>query len=603
MSDPQQTPAPHARRAKNWRRYLQFWGARAEADVDDELQLHAELRMRDYMAAGMPEEDARAAAARRIGDLTEARRQCLTISTRRHRRMTRTHTLDAFRQDLRFALRMLARQKAWTAVAVLTLALGIGASAAVFSVMNSVVLHPLPFHDSDRVVTIWLRNATQGMMTTPDHEVIAAWQANNHTFESIQEYEEGTVTLSAAGEAATLNAIWMQPDLPRFVGMPIVYGRSFTAAEAADSNAHVAIISEALWHQRFGSRDVLGSRILLDKTPYVIVGVAPASLRLHTVMVSGPTQVWLPVAPGPRPHWAMGRLRPGVTRDAAQRDLRDITAHVTRSMRSASEGFAPMLVDPAVLTDLKTSATLLSAGVVLLLIIACVNVAHLLLARGASREREISIRRAIGATRSRLARQFVTESCLLAVAGCAAGLALAYGGLRAIIALRPPSLNELAYTRMNGGVLWAAIGVSLTVGVLFALLGTRTGSRDASAESLKATTSAGTGTRRHHRLRATLVITEMALSAMLLVGAALLIRSIAKLERVDPGFDTHNLYTMAFEPPQSSYTPARTEALANELRTRAAGIPGVREVTVASSAPPLPAPPPPLPFTVGSNRT
>jgi len=588
-TDPQVAPAPHARRAFAWRRYLGFWGMRVDVDVDDELALHYDMRVRDCMARGMSEPEARAAAARRMGDLIQARQQCLTIGYRRNRRMTRTHWIDALRQDVRFALRMFARQKGWTAVAVLTLALGIGASAAVFSVMRSVVLHPFQYRDADRVWSLWLQDSSQTMGTSVSPQLIRAWQAGSRTFESIQEYVAGRVTLTGAGEATRLNAVWMQQDLPRFAGVSMLRGRSFTAQEAADSTSHVAVIEEGLWRQRFGGRDVLGSTIVLDQVPYTIVGVAPAAFRLPAMFAAdGQVQVWLPIGGTPPGIAAtIGRLRPGVSVAAARRELAQISQHATLAVHSSTDHLTPQLMPLQAMSDLASSAKLLSAGVVLLLMISCANVAHLLLARGAARQRELSIRRALGASRGRLLRQGLTEACLLSLAGCAIGLGVAYAGISILLRLRPQTLAELDYAHMDAQVLLWAMLVSLGTGVLFALLGARQGRREDTAESLKGTSLSGTGTRRHQRVRSTLVITEMALSAMLLAGAVLLVRSIIKLEAIEPGFDPHDVYTMAFTPPQNRYkSTAAAAQLVESLLSGARNIPGVRGAVTAAVAPP-----------------
>lgn len=450
---------------------MRFWGSRVDADVDDELALHYDMRVRDAMARGMSETAARDAAAARMGDLIRARQQCLTIGYRRKRRMTRTHTIDALRQDVRFALRTFARQKGWTAVAVLTFALGIGASAAVFSVMRSVVEQAYPFRDAGRVMQLWLSDSAQGMATTPSPELVRAWQARSHAFESIQQYAAGTLTLTGAGEPALVNATWMDRDLPRFAGAPMLRGRSFTADEIRDSTAHVVVLSEGLWRQRFGGRDVLGSHILLDQVPYTIVGVESSKLRVPNVMLDGPTQVWLPYAgTPPAVASAVGRLRKGVTVATAESELANISAHTTLKVQSNSDHLAPQLMPPSATLDLKSSGKLLSLGVVLLLLISCANVAHLLLARGAARERERSIRLALGAGRLRLVRQALTEASLLSLAGCVVGLLAAYGGVALLPRLRPPKLVELQYAHMDAGVLVAAVLVSIGTAVVFALL-------------------------------------------------------------------------------------------------------------------------------------
>ena len=224
MHDPQQAPTPSAHRAHTWRRYLRFWGPRAAADVDDELRFHVEMRVRDYVARGLSEDEARAATLRRLGDLVTARSECVTITTRRERRMTRAQLIDAFVQDVRFALRTLGRQKGWTAVAILTLALGIGANTAVFSVVNSLLLHPLPYPNADRIVIIF-QEPSQGnstgmnVMVTPRPSIVRGWLEGSRSFEAIEPFHTTDMALRIrGGEASTVHGASILSDFSRFTG-------------------------------------------------------------------------------------------------------------------------------------------------------------------------------------------------------------------------------------------------------------------------------------------------------------------------------------------------------------------------------------------------
>jgi putative ABC transport system permease protein len=587
--DPQQKPAPQARRAASWRRYLQFWGARVDSDVDDEIHFHLDMLVSDLISRGMSEPDARAAAARRFGDLPGARTACVTIGNRRQRRMTRARTLDALRQDAAFALRTLGRQKAWTAIAVLTLALGIGATTAVFSVVNTVVLRPLPFAHADRLVLLWRSDPTSKMMVSADDDVISAW-AGAHSLEAVQRYGQGELTLTGSGEPAVVVASWIDRDLPQFAGIPLLRGRTFTSEEAADSGSRVVLISEGLWRERYGgSNDVLGKTMALDGRPYTIIGVTSSKLRVPGVLQNGPTQVWLPRPPKSTlmAHLSMARLRPGVTIEQAEQELAEITKRVPSAQHATSRKFVPKLLPPGRFNGWGDSLSLLSISVAVLLLIACANVAHLLIARGATREREMAIRRALGASGARIARQLLTESVILAAAGCAAGLGVAKLGLEAFVAMRPPRLEQLGYTTLDGRVLGTALVIAAATGIIFGLIGAMHTARHGTAESLKGTALSGTAAPRAYRLRSTLVVTEMALSAMLLVGAVLLVRSVINLQHVEPGFDTENLYSMSFRIAQRvSPSEAETKRLAIEALDGARRIPGVKSATIAASAPP-----------------
>src|SRR5437868_943273 len=291
---------PNARRAATWRRYLRFWGPRTEADVDDELRFHIEMRVRDYVERGMTEADARAATARRLGDLAANRAECLTITTRRERRMTRAQLIDALGRDAHFAMRTLGRQKGWTAVAIVTLALGIGANTAVFSVVNSLLLHPLPYPHADRVAIVFLE-PTQGnqtgmsVMISPRPALLRAWRESARSFEDIEGYSTADMTLvPPRGEAASVHTASILPSLTRFTDQHPLIGRTFTEQEVKEK-AHVAMLSEPIWRSRYGSDSaVLGQTLSLDGTVFTVVGVMPNAFRLPPLFQSS-TDVWLPL--------------------------------------------------------------------------------------------------------------------------------------------------------------------------------------------------------------------------------------------------------------------------------------------------------------------
>ena len=591
MSDPQQTPPPHARTAYTWRRYLRFWGPRAVADVDDELRFHIEMLIRAYMAGGMSESEARAATARRFGDLTTARSQCVTITTRRHRRMTRAQLLDAFMQDVRFALRTLGRQKGWTAIAVLTLALGIGANTAVFSVVNSLVLHPLPYPDAGRTRVIF-QEPNQGNNTgisvavSPSAPIVRAWREGSRAFESIEPYAATDMTLrSREGVTSTLHAARTLSTFAGFTGQRPLIGRMFTKEEVA-GKANVAVLGESIWRNQYGSDPrVLGTTIALDDASYTVIGVMPASFRLPRLM-QDLTDVWLPLdlAQDEMGLSAIGRLRLGNDDAVARRDLDSLTARV-QDTKGTLLRFKAKVVPPGELVRFRDSLLMLAAAVALVLIIACANVAHLLLARAAARQRELAIRAALGAGRARLFRQLVTESLVLAAAGCIGGLAVGWVGLRLLIALRPISLAELSAARLDGTTLVVTIALSVLTGVVFGVVGALQAAQHSTHESLKAGSLSTSHTRRHNRMRSLLVVSEMALSATLLVGASLLVRSVIHLQTLDPGFRASGLYSVDVSLPDKRYAEPAKDAFLAELVTRARAIPGVEAVTVAAAAP------------------
>ncbi len=570
-----------------WRRYRRFWGARVDADVDEEFEFHSEMRVHEYIERGMTEADARAAAVRRVGDLKDARTECLTIGHRRQRRMTRTQMIDAFVQDVRFGVRALRKQKSWTAVAILTLALGIGANTAVFSVVNDLLLDPLRYPNADRLVLISRANPKSGFQLTPTHQARTAWAAA-HSLEAAQGLGADDLTMSGDFEPRVVHASLTEPSFFAFAGAHLLAGRSFREDESKAGAPPVVILGERMWREQYNaSPAVLGRTIRLDEKTYTIVGVAPDGIRTAT-FAQKPTDLWIPLtsdAPflsGP----VIGLLRPGVTLEAAQKELQALSDNADRRYDAiGGTAFVVTVNRPGSRGQTRQSVMLLAWAVALLLLISCANVAHLLLARGATREREMAIRTAIGATRRRIVRQLLTESMLLAAGGCAAGLAVGFFGLRLIVALRPQSIAALVNAHVDGRVLAATVGISALSGIIFGLISAPHGVRSGGLAILRSSTG-GTAGRSSHRLRSMLVITEMALSVILLVGATLLIRTVINLHRLNPGFDTNNLYAMSVALPTKHYPKVEDrDAYTTRLLDAARKYPDFAEVTVGANVP------------------
>ncbi len=576
-----------------WRRYLRFWGPRAEADVDDELAFHIDMRARDYMARGMPEPEARRAATRRLGDLRAARAECIAITSRRERRMTRAQIVDAFVQDVRYAVRTLGRQKGWTAVAIATLALGIGANTAVFSVVNALLLHPVPYPDADRVAFVY-QEPTEGnqtgmrVMVNPHPSLVRLWKENARSFEALEPYMASDRTMRAAdGAAVIVRSGVVLPSFASFAGTRPILGRAFTDADLAEG-VRIAMLSEPFWRSRFGSDStVLGKPIMLDREPYTIVGIMPAAHRLPKLSETV-SEVWLPLRLRDDVFGVsiIGRLRPDVTLATAAAELDSIYARSELSKGDHGD-FRTRLSAPSQMVSFRESLVLLSAAVALVLLIACGNVAHLLLARTAGRQRELSIRAALGASRLRIVRQMLTESLLLGAAGCVGGLVVGWIGLNALVALRPDSLPELARARIDGMTLAATTGLAVLTGLGVGVFGALHAVRHASHDALKAGSLGLSQSRRQRRLRSLLVVSEMAVSTVLLVAATLLVRSIGHLQSIDPGFEPAGLYGVQIALPRDTYpTREARRAFVMQLAERVRSAPGIRAVTVASGAPP-----------------
>jgi putative ABC transport system permease protein len=571
-----------------WRRYARFWGARVDRDVDDEMRFHIEMLIHDYEARGMSPEDARAAATRRLGNLPGARDACLTIGHRRQRRMARARTLDALMQDIRFALRTLGRQKGWTTVALLTLALGIGASTAMFCVVNSLILHPLSYIGADRVRLVWLAIPNSNTMVSPDPDVLNAWKSA-HSLDALEQYESFQSTLSGRGDPTLVQVARINSSFLTLANAPVILGRNFVPDEERPGGEPVALIDEGYWRGKLGaSASILGQRLTIDGKSLTIVGVVSSKIQLPGV---GDDHVdfWKAARSDTTPVFGVtvARLRPGVQQSDAERELDSIAARLdVRTMTSAKQ-FKTALRSPSSFIGFAESLYLWAGAVALLLLVACANVAHLMLARGATRVRELAIRAALGAGRGRIVRQLLTESLLLASSGCVLGVGVGYGGVRVLLALRPASLDELAHTQLEWRAFNAAGVLSVITGVVFGLTAALHSIRHTSSDSLRANSLSGTTNHSTNRARSALVVTEMALSAMLLVGAILLVRSVRNLQHVDIHFNATDLYSLRLRISRNRYpTQSEKQAFIDAVVDGARHLPAVVQAAFASSSPP-----------------
>jgi putative ABC transport system permease protein len=563
---------------------------RWEREVEDEIKLHLSLRAEQLVAQGATPDEAFREAARRFGPLTESRARLLEAARHREQHMNRTEYFADLRQDISFALRTLGRQKGWTVVTILTLALGIGATTAVFSVVSALLFNVLPYPHSDRIVYIE-QQPSQGNSTgirvtiTPGAKVVRGWMQNSRSFEAIEGNTLGPRMLKTSDQPSRVMAAEVFPTFAEFAGQRPLRGRMFTEQDIQNGGRVVAL-SEAFWRERFGSDPgVLGKLITLNDTSYMIVGVMPAALRLERRV--RPAEVFLPldVRDDKRGMAVMGRLRPGVTIEAATKELDSIFTR-TGEFSDGKLPFKTVISTPAQRVRLRDSLLMLTAAVGLVLLVACANVAHLLLARSAARQRELAIRAALGAGRWRLLRQLLTESLILAFLGSACGIFFGWAGLHGLIALRPRSYDEIQLAHLNGATLAVAIGLAVLSGIMFGVIGAVQSARYSAHDTLKSSATSVSASGRHHRGRALLVVTEMALSAMLLVGATLLIRSVANLQSTDLGFDPKGLYAVSLPTPRGlDTTSAARSAFMVAFESRLRQLPGVRSASVADVAP------------------
>ena len=560
---------------------------RWERDVEDEIKLHLTLRAEQLMATGMSSDRAYDEAVRRFGPLTESRARLVDAARHREGRMQRTEYLTDLRQDLAFAARTLRRDIGWTIVTVATLALGIGATTAVFSVVSSLLLHPVPYPDANRVVVVFqqpIKGNNTGINVTivPVSQVVRTWKTAARSFESLEAVTSEQSELRTTGDPISLNVTRIEPTFPRFAGVAPIVGHMFSTKEVA-AHDRVALLGEGMWRQRYGASDsVIGKPITLDDTTYTIIGVLPA--RLQTPRVGAPqSDVWLPVdlQTDNIGTQLVGRLKPGVDLEAAARDLDSV---YSRSTTTGKIPFRAVVTTPARRVSFHDSLVMLGYAVALVLLVACANVAHLLLARASNRRREFAIRAALGAGRGRVFRQLLTECSALSFVGGTLGILLGWVGLKAIVAVKPAALSTLDVARVDGTTLGLALLVTLATSLIFGLLGAAQSAETSTHDALK---SGGTaGATAHPRARQLLVVTEMALCATLVVGATMLVHSVINLQNANLGFEPKGLYTLNITAPKGHFPNAASRAqLVRALMTRLGAVPGVRSVSLASTAP------------------
>jgi predicted permease len=565
------------------------------ADVDAELAFHLARRTDELIAAGLSPEDARREAETRFGDLDFTRTYCRDEDVRREREARHTTMLDELRHDLVYALRSLRSAPGFAAVALLTLALGIGANTAIFSVVRGVLLAPLPFPESDRVVRIWhanrAANESKSVVSEPDYR---DWVAGSRSFSALGAYwyQPGGsgANLTGIGTPERLEGAYVTPGFFAALGTPAALGRTIRDEEAVVGNDRFMVLSHGLWQRRFGSDpSIVGRALTIDGAPYTVLGVMPPDFTFPADRLD----FWIPLSTIPedgigRGRWSrfldvVGRLAPGVTIDQAQSELTGVVRRVAeREVEDRDWTDVTMLpVREALFGEVRRPLLVLGGAVAFVLLITCVNIASLLLARASARQSELAVRSALGAGRGRLLRQLVTESLLLAFLGGALGVALAYAGVRAFGAIGGAELPRASAIRIDGVVLAYAFAVSAAAGLVFGLLPALRATSQNLQGVLRAGargTVGGTG----QRLRSTLVVVEVALAVVLVVGAGLALRSFARLLRVDPGFRAENLLTVKLS---MSASEEQQYAYYTSLLERIAAIPGVQSVGAAKNLP------------------
>jgi predicted permease len=501
--------------------------------------------------------------------------------------------MEGLYRDLRYALRVLAGSPGVAAVAIIALALGIGANTAIFSVVNAVLLRPLPYPDEDRLVQIWGSTPSQGV---PFHNVFysdaLAWGQQSRSFDAVVSCSPGSGNLILGEEPERL-AFWrVNAGFFSLFGAKFACGRGFLPAEDAPGAARVMILSYGLWQRRFGSNpNVVGTSVNLDGNLYTVTGILSADFHLigRTIDAFAPLALaGVRNTPGDTTVSVFACLKPGVTKQQAQTEMSAVGRNLGEQFPN-SIGKNPRIwgLREFVVRDVRLSLFVLLAGVGLVLLIACVNVANLLLSRAAARQREIAVRTSLGASRGRIIRQLLTESGILGLAGGTVGVLLAHLGVRALLALVPERYPLLKDAAIDAPVLLFTLVTSLLTSVLFGLAPAIVSSRAGGLPNAlkEGTRGSGEGSKQI-RLLSLLVVAEVALALILLVGAGLLIRSFLRLNEVKPGFSTRNVLTASINLPQAKYSEApKRVAFFNDLLLHLQAIPGVQCAGLVSALP------------------
>ena len=502
-------------------------------------------------------------------------------------------------QDLKYAVRMLARNRGFTIVAVLTLALGIGANTALFSVANAVLLEPLPFPAPQQLVALY-ESRVQFVRASISYPNFLDWQRENHTFSSLAAFRQDDFNLTGAGEAEHIRGEMVSADFFRVLGVNPAAGRFFTANDDHIGAAPVAVISAGLWNRKFAAAtDVIGKSIFLDGTDFTIIGVLPATFHLQLQNLSENNDVYVPVGQWTDPVFhdrsaglgmkAIGRLKPGVTIEQARADMESIANQLAEAYpkEDKDSGITVMSLKESMIGEIKPFLFVLLAAVGFVLLIACVNVANLVLARSTGRAREFAIRSALGASARRVLRQLLTESTLLALAGGALGLLLAAWAMTGVLNLVSDTLPRAQDVRLDGRVLFFTLAISLLSGILFGLAPALKASQPDLQNTLKEGGRGSSGSR--HRAQGIFVVTEMALAVVLLIGAGLMLRSLARLWSVNPGFDPQNvlMFYVALPPAMDNASAPSVRASLLQLHDSLAALPGVQSVSLLRGALPM----------------
>ena len=561
---------------------MKLLGRRREEELDEEIRGHLRMAVRERVEKGETPEEAEAAALREFGNVGLVKEVT--------REMWGWVWLRQFGQDLRYGLRMMRRGPGFAAVAVLTLALGIGANTAIFSVVNAVLLRPLPYRDPARLVTVlhdgWKPVAPANFLD---------WREQSSSFESMAAAQLWSLTMTGRDRPEQLEVLQTSAEMFQVLGVDAALGRTFMAGEDQPGHEHVAVLSHGFWQRRFGGgTDAVGRQVMLDGEPYTVVGVMPPDFQFAPFWATH-AEAWVPLNLGRRVSDRRGqslrvfaRLKPGVTLGQAQADMEKINRQLAEEHPRENEGLT-VSVDPLhekVVGKSRPALLIILGAVGFVLLIACANVANLSMSKSALRRREIAVRIALGAGRWRVVRQLLTESLVLSLAGGAAGLLLASWSNTALASLGPDTLPRVRTASLDAGVLLFTLGLSVFVGLLFGLAPALHSTKTDLTESLKSRAQGSSRGRRQERVRQLLVVGEVAVSLVLLVGGGLMMRSFLRLTSIDPGFDPRGVTTATVPLSGPRYaTDEQRAAFFQRLTTQLGSLPGVKSVSAINHLP------------------
>jgi putative ABC transport system permease protein len=571
-----------------------FANERQDRDFSDEMETHLRLHIADNLRAGMTPQQAQREALMKLGGIEQTKQL--------YRERQSLPWLETLLEDVRFGSRMLRKNPGFTAIAVLTMALGIGANTAIFSVINSVLLGSLPYKDAHELVLVWESDATRGkfrnVVSPPD---FTDWQRQNDVFSGMSAIADVRRNFTGSGEPEQVVVQYVSVNFFTVLGVAPLHGPGFRSENGETGKDDVVILSNAFWKQHFSADpSVVGRTLTVNGRSQTVVGIAPENFGFfikNGSLTSGKPQMWSPfVFPKAfterkdigRFLTVVARLKSGVTRDRAQNEMSAVAARIAQSDPEHNKNWGANVVPlrEQLSGDLRPALLVLFGAVAFVLLIACANVSSLLLARAAAREREVAIRIALGAGRRRVARQLLTESVLLAVAGGILGAILALWGTNALLAASPKNLLDLRSVTVDPRLLAFAAALSILSGLLFGFLPSYFSANATVSETLKEGTRSATAGRHRRLVRSGFVVAQMALALVLLAGSALLFRSFIRLAGVAPGFDTNNLLTFTVALPASNYPkdPAVLsfyQRLLSEIRQ----LPGVSSVSIDSAPP------------------